>query len=149
MKSGSAPCRRREQPVEDRIDTLRVVYAFDDKALMDYTLIFGRIREEVVREVVNEESLSGEGVAVIKPISNVVVLDVYRQSERSVSGMPFFTELRDRWLYVDTYGWLLVWRKRYEMSVGYRVMTGCELYELPEDALRVYRGLRVKAWARP
>jgi len=139
-------CKRERQPVEDRIDTLRVVFVFDDKALMDYTLIFGKIREEVVREVMNE-SLSGEGVTVIKPISNVVVLDVYRQSESNVSGMPLFTELRDRWLYVDTYGWLMVWRKRFEMSVGYRVMTDCEVYELPEDALRVYRGLRIKARA--
>jgi hypothetical protein len=92
--------------------------------------------------------MSSEGVAVIKPVSPVVVLDVYRQSEKSVSGMPFITEWRDRWLYVDSYGWLLAWRKKYEMSVGYRVMTDCEVYELPEDALKIYRGLRVRVKAR-
>jgi hypothetical protein len=55
-----------------------------------------------------------------------------------------FTETRTRWLYVDGYGWLMVWKKVYEHGLRYTRVVDCIMYELPEDVLKVYRGLKVK-----
>jgi len=150
MKTRGYPCKRERQPVTERIDALRVYYTFtpDGRSMIDYTLIFGKIKEEIVVETTNEESFSSEGQALIYPTSPVVVLDIFSQRETDVSGLPFFTETRTRWLFVDTYGWLMVWRKEFEIGLGHRRMTNCVMYELPEDALKVYRGLRVKVSPR-
>lgn len=99
-------------------------------------------------ETRNEESFSSEGQALIIPTSPIVILEVFSQRETNVSGLPFFTETRTRWLYVDTYGWLMVWKKEYEHAMGYSRVTHCVMYELPEDALKVYKGLRVKVSPR-
>jgi len=150
MKTRGYPCKRERQPVTERIDALRVYYVFtpDGRSMIDYALIFGKIKEEIVVETANEENFSSEGQALILPTSPVVVLDIFSQRETDVSGLPFFTETRTRWLYVDTYGWLMVWKKEYEHGMGYSRVTHCVMYELPEDALRVYRGLRVKVSPR-
>jgi len=146
MKTKGYPCKREPQPIKERIDALRVYYTFtpDGRSMLDYTLIFGKIKEEIVVETKNEESFSSEGQALIYPTSPIVILDVFSQREDYVSGLPFFTETRTRWLYVDTYGWLMVWKKEYEHGIGYSRITHCIRYELPEDALKVYKGLRVK-----
>lgn len=150
MKAKGCPCKREPQPIQERIDALRVYYTFtpDGRSLLDYTLIFGKIKEEIVVETRNEESFSSEGQALIIPTSPIVILDVFSQRETNVSGLPFFTETRTRWLYVDTYGWLMVWKKEYEHAMGYSRVTHCVMYELPEDALKVYKGLRVKVSPR-
>jgi len=150
MKTRGYPCKREKQPVTDRIDKLMVyyVYSIDGGSMIDYTVVFGRVREELVKETVNEEEFSSGGRAVIYPQSPVVVLEVFSQRENSVSGFPLFTETRTRWLYVDGHGWLMVWRKVFETSLGYRRMTDCVMYELPEDAFRVYKGLNVKVNVR-
>jgi hypothetical protein len=145
MKNKGYPCKRERQPITERIDTLMVYYVFtpDGRSLIDYALIFGKIREEIV-EIVNEESMSVEGKALIHPTSPVVVLDIFSQHETNISGLPMFTETRTRWLYVDSYGWLMVWKKVYEHGFRYTSVVDCVMYELPENALKVYRGLRVK-----
>jgi hypothetical protein len=151
MKNKGYPCRREKQPVTEKIDKLMVyyVYSVDGGSMIDYMVVFGRVREELVKETVNEEEFNSEGRAVIYPQSPVVVLEVFSQIENSVSGFPLFTETRTRWLYVDGHGWLMVWKKVYEIGLGYRVMTDCIMYELPEDALRVYKGLNVRVKTSP
>jgi hypothetical protein len=90
MRGGSAPCRRRAQPVAERMDALRVVCTStpDGRTLVDYALVFGRIREEIVRETVSEGSMSSEGVAVIKPVSPVVVLRARSKGRRRAWTIP-------------------------------------------------------------
>jgi len=146
MKTRGYPCKREKQPVSEKIDVLMVYYVFtpDGRSLIDYALIFGKIREEIVIETANEESYSSEGRALIHPTSPVVVLDIFSQHETDISGLPMFTETRTRWLYVDGYGWLMVWKKVYEHGLRYTRVVDCIMYELPEDVLKVYRGLKVK-----
>jgi len=150
MKNKGYPCKREQQPVTERIDALKVYYTFtpDGRSLIDYTLIFGKIKEEIVVETVNEENYSSEGRSIIYPTSPIVVLDIFSQRETDVSGLPLFTEIRTRWLFIDSHGWLMVWKKEYEHGLGYSRLTHCVMYELPEDALKVYRGLRVKVSPR-
>jgi hypothetical protein len=150
MKTKGYPCKREKQPVTEKIDALMVYYVFtpDGRSLIDYALIFGKIKEEIVIETANEESYSSEGKALIHPTSQVVVLDIFMQHETNISGLPMFTETRTRWLYVDNHGWLMVWKKVYEHGFRYTRVVNCVMYELPEDALKVYRGLRVKASPR-
>jgi hypothetical protein len=148
MKTRGYPCKNERQPVEDRIDTLRIYYMFDGRSMIDYVLIFGKIREEIVRETVNEHELSSEGQTIIYPQSSIVILDIVSQKEIDVSGFPFFEETRTRWMFLDNYGWLMVWRKIYEHSIGYSRLKHCVQYELPSDALKIYKGLKVKVTVR-
>ena len=64
-------CKREKQPITDKLDKLMVYYVFtpDGRSMIDYTLIFGKIKEEIVVETTNEESFSSEGQALIYPPS--------------------------------------------------------------------------------
>jgi len=143
-------CKREKQPITDKLDKLMVYYVFtpDGRSMIGYTVIFGRVREIIIKETMKEEEFSSEGRVAIYPQSPVVVLEVASLRETNISGLPFFTETRTRWLYVDTYGWLMVWRKEFEIGLGYRRMTDCVKYELPEDAFKVYKGLNIRVNAR-
>jgi len=146
MKTREYPCKREKQPVSQKIDALMVYYVFtpDGKSLIDYSLIFGKIREEIVIETANEDSYSSEGRALIHPTSPVVILDIFSQQETDISGLPMFTETRTRWLYVDSHGWLMVWKKVYEHGIGYTRVVDCVMYELPDEVLKVYKGMKIK-----
>ena len=93
-------CKREKQPITDKLDKLMVYYVFtpDGRSMIYYVPVFGKIREEIVKETMNEEEFSSEGQALIYPTSPVVVLDIFSQRETDVSGLPFFTETRTRWI---------------------------------------------------